>query len=71
MSEYELVLDGNDIPEKEFIKKFIGIVGCSYDDWIRKPNIKRDGGGEWYEYRDDIFVLGGTAYSAPKLYKSI
>ena len=26
MSEYELVLDGNDIPEKEFIKKFIGIV---------------------------------------------
>jgi len=28
-----------------------------------------DGGSEWYEYSDDHFILGGSAYSPPKLYK--
>jgi len=65
----QLLLDGDLIPEKDFDKEFIKIVGCAWKEWIKIPTTKSDGGGEWYEWRDNNFVLCGSAYNNPKLYK--
>lgn len=64
-----LLLDGSTMPEKEFYKRFREIVGTTFYRWIGKPTTKSDGGGEWYEWNDDTYILGGTAYAPPKLYK--
>jgi len=69
--EPDLLLDGSEMPEKEFYKKFEQIVGCSFRVWAAKETTKKDGGGEWYDYKDGTFTLGGTAYAPPKLYGKI
>ena len=63
------LLDGNKMEAVEFYAEFEKIVGCSEKKWIDKDTTKNDGGDDWWEYRDNSFVLGDTAYSAPKLFK--
>jgi hypothetical protein len=64
----KVLLDGSKMPAKVFYKKFREIVGVSFGWWIRRKNVKQDGGNEWYDYTDDKFTLGGSAYDPPKLY---
>ena len=64
----KLLLDGSEMKAEEFYKKFEEYVGMTYSEWEKLPTTKYGGGSETYEYRDDKFVLGGTAYSEPKLY---
>jgi len=67
----ELLLDGSKMPAKEFYKEFELLVGCSEKDWCKKDTTIRNNDEECYEYKDDKFILGGTAYSPPLLYKII
>ena len=66
----KLLLDGSKIPAKDFYEQFEQIVGCTENEWINKDTTKFYGDGEWYEYQDNNFTMGGTAYSAPVLYKN-
>lgn len=65
----KVLLDGSKMHGKVFYKKFKEIVGISFGWWIKRKNVKSDGGSEWYDYQDENFLLGGTAYEPPKLFK--
>ena len=67
----ELLLDGSQMPAKEFYKRFVEIVRCTENEWINKDTTKIETSSDWYEFKDDNFILGGTAYSPPKLYKIV
>lgn len=64
----KLLLDGSKMEAKEFYKRYDKYVGMPHNKWEDLPTTKKDMTGETYEYRDDKYALGGTAYSAPKLY---
>lgn len=64
----KLLLDGDKMEEKEFYAKYDEYVGMPHNKWEELATTQKDMTGETYEYRDDKFVMGGTAYSAPKLY---
>lgn len=65
----KLLLNGADMPEKEFYLKFKEIVGCEFEKWIGKENTSSYGDSETYEWTDKYYTLGGCAYAPPKLYK--
>lgn len=64
----KLVLDSSKMPANEFYEKFEILVGCSEKEWTKKDTVKSNNTGETYEYKDDKFCLGGSAYSTPVLY---
>jgi hypothetical protein len=70
MGKNEILLDGSKMRERVFDKRFRKIVGVSFTWWIKRKDVLRDGGSEWYEYRDSNFILGGSAYDPPILYKA-
>lgn len=63
------LLDGSKMSAKKFYEKFEKIVGIPNGEWEKQPTTKFDGTGETWEYRDDNYVLGGSAYSAPILFE--
>lgn len=62
------LLDGNKMSAKKFYKQFRKNVGVSFVWWIKRKTTESSGGSEWYEWRDDKFILGGSAYEHPKLF---
>jgi len=64
----KVLLDGSKMPSKEFYRRFKEIVGVSFGWWIRRKNVKSDGGDEWYDWTDGEYTIGGTAYDPPKLF---
>jgi len=64
----KLLLDGSKMEAKEFYEKYDEYVGMPHKEWEQLPTTKRNMTGETYEYRDEKFAMGGTAYSEPKLY---
>jgi hypothetical protein len=64
----KLLLDGSKMTAEEFYKQYDEFVGMPHNKWENLPTTKFIGTGETYEYRDNKFAMGGTAYSAPKLY---
>jgi len=64
----KLLLDGDKMEAKDFYKKYDEYVGMPHKEWQEQETTKFEGTGETYEYRDDKFALGSSAYSAPKLY---
>jgi hypothetical protein len=65
----KVLLDGSKMRAKMFYRRFRNIVGVSYKWWIKKKSIVSSSGSEWYEYRDEQFVLGGDAYNPPRLFR--
>lgn len=63
------LLNGSKMKGVDFWKKFKEIVGCSFERWSEKKSTQSTGGSETYEYRDKNFILGGSAYTPPKLFK--
>jgi hypothetical protein len=64
----KLLLDGSKMEAKEFYKQYDEFVGMPHEEWEKLPTTKFEGTGETYEYRDEKFAMGGSAYSEPKLY---
>jgi hypothetical protein len=64
----KILLDGSKMREKTFYRRFRKIVGVSFKWWIKRKSVVPSGGSEWYEWRDEYFVVGGSAYDPPKLY---
>ena len=55
--------------ENVFYKRFKEIVGCTFESWIKRDTVKSNSGSELYDWQDNNFILGGSAYDPPKLYK--
>ena len=65
----ELLLDGSLMEAKEFYRLYDEYVGMPHNEWEKLSTTRFYGDDEIYEYSDNKFVLGGSAYSAPKLFK--
>jgi len=67
------VLDGKEMSNENFNKKFFEIVGCPFDVWINKYKNNysiSDQSNEWYHYNDGTYYLNGCAYEPPVLFKN-
>lgn len=65
----KLLLNGARMRERTFNKRFRKIVGVHFHNWIRRKSVKSWGNSEFYDYQDDTFLVGGSAYDPPRLWK--